>query len=518
MPTETSVPPGPDVGSSTRTRPGNSLRSWGVSVLSDVLDRAGLGEPASSMLVWLEGGAVACVDRCRRFDNSLCPICLDSTPTTFGSSDCDHTMCTRCAIEYLRSALGDAQVYITAAGVRCPLHSSGCDAFITAMDASLLLTERDLKRFNTMAHRYDAMRGTKTSNRPWLVPPAMVAWSEQRMDRMRSAIASRMVAHFGPSNQRLGSALGIEEVQKLQTFMIKSAIPEEERICCPRCKLIVLLPEPKSTSSTRERRSLRLRSMSRSTSEDVMHFALRALGRAPSQRPPVQAPFCCPHCLHTWDPLRDVPDPRAGAGDASFDEFASRMFIKLTSKACPRCTHRITHWHGQCVPSQSTRLHVCPLTLTWFPEAPSPDWCALISVRDRGSACHHISPQTNGCPNCHQHFCYQCMRKHGAPESGYRRNRFCPHGSSFCKNQDILDYLVMDPYPHDRRCGCPICSQCARGRPCAQCDGTCVVCTGIVAPGPTSLSAASLANAERSSSIVQRKASSIWRKFCSPRS
>ena len=30
--------------------------------------------------------------------------------------------------------------------------------------------------------------------------------------------------------------------------------------------------------------------------------------------------------------------------------------------------------------------------------------------------------------------------------------------------------------------------QCARGRPCAQCDGHCVVCTGLVEPGPRQLS------------------------------
>ena len=52
-------------------------------------------------------------------------------------------------------------------------------------------------------------------------------------------------------------------------------------------------------------------------------------------------------------------------------------------------------------------------------------------------------------------------------------------------------YLVQDPYPHDSRCGCPICPDCRYQQPCgglgysgSSCDGSCVVCTGLVPPGP----------------------------------
>ena len=47
----------------------------------------------------------------------------------------------------------------------------------------------------------------------------------------------------------------------------------------------------------------------------------------------------------------------------------------------------------------------------------------------------------------------------------------------------------MEPYPHDDRCGCPICPDCRPGAPCPQCTGSCVVCRGIVPPGPTEIEA-----------------------------
>uniref|UniRef100_A0A7S2MNC6 Uncharacterized protein n=1 Tax=Octactis speculum TaxID=3111310 RepID=A0A7S2MNC6_9STRA len=63
----------------------------------------------------------------------------------------------------------------------------------------------------------------------------------------------------------------------------------------------------------------------------------------------------------------------------------------------------------------------------------------------------------------------------------------CPHGSSFCNNANILQNISLDPYPHDTRCGCPICPLCSPGVPCDQCNGGCVVCIGVVLPGPREL-------------------------------
>jgi hypothetical protein len=114
-------------------------------------------------------------------------------------------------------------------------------------------------------------------------------------------------------------------------------------------------------------------------------------------------------------------------------------------------------------------------------------------IQYHGHQCHHISPQ-GGCPACHVHFCFACLatEAENTEKRGDRRNCRCPLGkwSTFCDHRDIKKYLVMEPYPHDSRCGCPICPDCRYGKPCgprdggSSCDGTCVVCKGLVAPGP----------------------------------
>ena len=93
-----------------------------------------------------------------------------------------------------------------------------------------------------------------------------------------------------------------------------------------------------------------------------------------------------------------------------------------------------------------------------------------------------------------------CERKHGTP--GHFQfhsdcnDRTCirPGGtvcaggrSSFCKSSQIRQHLDTSAYPFDKRCGCPICPICKRGRPCEQCNGRCVVCLGHVPPGALEL-------------------------------
>jgi hypothetical protein len=51
---------------------------------------------------------------------------------------------------------------------------------------------------------------------------------------------------------------------------------------------------------------------------------------------------------------------------------SSLEFIKKYGKQCPNCLTPIIHFYGE--------------------------------------GCHHISPYTNGCPNCHFHFCYICLK------------------------------------------------------------------------------------------------------------
>ena len=158
--------------------------------------------------------------------------------------------------------------------------------------------------------------------------------------------------------------------------------------------------------------------------------------------------LCCPHCQHRWRPdAADTQGPPTTATDA---------YIDATGRRCPSCDVPITKWHGHC--------------------------------------CHHISPQTNGCPNCHQHFCYVCLRKHGRPSPRGRSSEFhneCVHTRTSCHTtrhaHRMRPHISMSPYPHDVRCGCPICPDCRKGVPCELCEGNCVVCHGLVDPGPTEL-------------------------------
>lgn len=62
-------------------------------------------------------------------------------------------------------------------------------------------------------------------------------------------------------------------------------------------------------------------------------------------------------------------------------------------------------------------------------------------------------------------------------------------GHTFCTNNDILKNLdrSQKDVPLDGRCGCPICPDCKPGAPCEYCPGGCVVCDGIVLPGPMGL-------------------------------
>ena len=118
--------------------------------------------------------------------------------------------------------------------------------------------------------------------------------------------------------------------------------------------------------------------------------------------------------------------------------------ILATTKACPNCDFRITHWHGH--------------------------------------HCHHISPSTKGCPNCHCHWCYSCGT------SGKKSPSYCGSSPS-CRLNCIggngikAHLLTSSGWPVDKRCGCAICPDCRPGKKCKQCPGNCVVCKGIVPPG-----------------------------------
>ena len=123
------------------------------------------------------------------------------------------------------------------------------------------------------------------------------------------------------------------------------------------------------------------------------------------------------------------------SGGQNDNEEEISPIILHTTKACPKCKFRQSHFHGH--------------------------------------ACHSVV-----CGSCHASRCYRCG------------NESCSCGSShgYCKEilgiSDITDFLVLNPYPYDKRCGCAICFDCRPGKPCGTCTGSCIVCTGTVNPGP----------------------------------
>lgn len=102
---------------------------------------------------------------------------------------------------------------------------------------------------------------------------------------------------------------------------------------------------------------------------------------------------------------------------------ASLEVFYATSKACPFCSIRISHY--------------------------------------RGHSSHHISPD-GGCPSCHNHFCYSCLGHRGVDAAW----EGCPNG---CE-------LLCDD-----TCFCADCPDCQRGTPCVFCSypshSECRVCS-----------------------------------------
>lgn len=142
------------------------------------------------------------------------------------------------------------------------------------------------------------------------------------------------------------------------------------------------------------------------------------------------------------------------SSDAAAEAKLSDLFIEVTSKKCPiqSCPNRESHYHGH--------------------------------------HCHHVR---DGCRVCKTEFCYKCLstKEDNIRLRGGKSSCECGFWSSFCSpivtSEDILEYLVIKPYPYDKRCGCQVCNECRPGEPCGTCDGSCAVCQNYVNPGPLEL-------------------------------
>jgi len=133
------------------------------------------------------------------------------------------------------------------------------------------------------------------------------------------------------------------------------------------------------------------------------------------------------------------------------------LFIISTSKACPACGYRSTHYYGH--------------------------------------QCHHIK-----CPNCHVNYCYKCLASEVENMRDRGKTSQCrcerAYWVSFCapvkSKVDIAKYIVVNEggIPYDNRCGCVVCSDCRYQHPCEFCPGDCSVCMGYVNPSPNEISQA----------------------------
>ena len=243
-----------------------------------------------------------------------------------------------------------------------------------------------------------------------------------------------------------------EEFSRVERFIAEASIPETQRFYCTYkdCAKVFAVDRD-DVPLDGVVRSLRLK-MKKSAWPSAKAVN-RLRGRvapdddargAPDAEP---APFfvTCVYCQRQSCFYCKIPAHRAltcaeARAIGEGDESTTTDLIAATCKNCPKCGFGVTHFHGH--------------------------------------ACHHIMPVT-GCPNCGHHFCYRCLRPgHSGSACGCRL---------FCQNDGVAGFVAWEPYPHDTRCGCRFCPDCAPGAPCPQCDGGCVVCRSKVPRPPRSL-------------------------------
>jgi hypothetical protein len=173
------------------------------------------------------------------------------------------------------------------------------------------------------------------------------------------------------------------EFELLTRFVVEAAIPDADKLFCPACERMCLLedaPSPRARGSRKRpqaqgggalgglggffSRSYSSSSSSSSSSNGGERGGGAAAAAAAAeddettaggQRVP-DALQVCPHCDHRWNPR-----------EAMGEDAATKRFLDATSKRCPTCGVRTSHYHGH--------------------------------------DCHHIGYGSNGCPQCRQHWC-----------------------------------------------------------------------------------------------------------------
>eukprot|EP00403_Amphidinium_massartii_P015293 CAMPEP_0178428686 /NCGR_PEP_ID=MMETSP0689_2-20121128/30407_1 /TAXON_ID=160604 /ORGANISM="Amphidinium massartii, Strain CS-259" /LENGTH=379 /DNA_ID=CAMNT_0020050469 /DNA_START=65 /DNA_END=1205 /DNA_ORIENTATION=+ len=126
----------------------------------------------------------------RRSMLQSCPICMESRES-FEIAGCGHRVCVRCAVTYIRVALGNAAEEVHASGVYCPLNGiEKCGALITP-------------------------------------------------DAVRVLLRASILA--APQTSSFAGPLSEMEVDRFDRFVVEASLPFGEKVHCPRCERVSLL-------------------------------------------------------------------------------------------------------------------------------------------------------------------------------------------------------------------------------------------------------------------------------------
>lgn len=379
-----------------------------------------------------------------------CSCCLDVVNAEYlvALGSCGHQLCTACSIGYVRSALANVAEQILATGVRCPVGSSKYADEV--QQCSGIVTSAVVERLVTRAVRPDVGNSVLP-----LKPEELV-----RLKRFISEAAIPLHERFYCCWVDCSRLFAVENRDHLVQHGARASLPFQPRRAAQRCNRLVVRrhplalhrltacngapPEQAATDSERASGEVDtnnpVENSVRYDREEPAAYDGADLEASFNGSPPfVTCPWCsrssCVRCKTPAHSLLSCSEVKNGGHSI----LETNALVEATSKPCPQCNFRITHHHGH--------------------------------------ACHHIRPGT-GCPNCGTHFCYRCLKR---GSSGL--NCGC---RLFCRSNDIIMFISKRPYPHDTRCGCPLCPDCRPGVPCSQCTGGCVVCRGDVPPGPIS--------------------------------
>ena len=220
---------------------------------------------------------------------SECIACASSWPSEAfcKNGDCGHAACVGCTTQILRDALGD-KTKVTSGGVACIFPQ--CPARL------------DMETIRRVAAQGAALL------------PDDRALSGQPAEPIQPRVSSVPLGCLIQDVLRArGSRLSDVEVEALGSRMRTALIPRERRLSCPQCALVMDVPvAPRASKVTCS-----------------CGFAV------------------CGRCRDVWDGhglFFSSCEARAELVEAR--DRGSSAYVEATSKACPECAARVTHWHG----------------------------------------------------------------------------------------------------------------------------------------------------------------------------